>query len=157
MHVPELHTTRGDLRSSTCTNNNRHNTTAVAHSRTSTCLKKWPTRQKKSAPLTVALLATPYISIAVVVNEKVNEASAYTPNLFGFVLRTCCCCCFFFQSRSLSSPFSSLSFSILLRGIYGTHKNQIYFPIFTNNISSYLLWPPVLLRGTIVNRTCGIL
>ena len=34
-----------------------------------------------------------------------------------------------------------------------------YFPIFTNNIWSYLLWSPVivilLLRGTMANRTYG--
>ena len=40
---------------------------------------------------------------------------------------------------------------------YVKHEKTIYLPLFTNSIRSYLLWSPVIvLRGAIVNRTCGI-
>ena len=44
------------------------------------------------------------------------------------------------------SPRSELQilWGTILNRTYGTHEQTICFAIFTNNIWSYLLWPPVI-------------
>ena len=56
-----------------------------------------------------------------------------------------------------------LCIAVLRGGIvnrtYSTHKNLpgTYFPIFTNNIWSYLLWSPVIVQTVYQNRALELL
>ena len=61
-----------------------------------------------------------------------------------------------------STVVAQISTSILLRGTIvnrtsGIHKNLpgMYLPIFTDNIRSYLLWPPVIVVAQIRSHMAG--